>query len=104
MIETHFHDNKVAKVKTPDKFFSLIKLESILRTKGNSYFLHVFPEECKYDVKNIKRNRQIDYNQIMNDKSDNEPDSGTDNEPDIDPDDNNESDNNESEKSSKKSD
>ena len=47
MIETHFHDNKVPKVKAPDKFLSLIKLESILRTKGNSYFLHVFPEECK---------------------------------------------------------
>ena len=38
MMETHFHDNKVPKVKTPDKFLSLIKLESIHRTKGNSIF------------------------------------------------------------------
>ena len=74
MMETN---NKVPKVKTPDKCLSLIKLESILRTKGNSYFLQVFLEECNYDVKEIKRNRQIDYDfeKSSSDESHNKPDS-----------------------------
>ena len=32
---------------------SLIKLESILRTKENGYYPQTFLEECKYDVKEI---------------------------------------------------
>ena len=121
IIRTHFYNNKVPKVpkvKTSYKCLSLIKLVSILGVKETLYYSQTLLEECKYDVKNIKGNRRIDYDfeKSSSDKSDNEPESETDSESDDDKFekfskkyDNNESeksfvksDDNESEKSSKK--
>ena len=64
IIITRFYNNKVPKVpkaKTSYKCLSLIKLESILRVKETLYYSQTLLEECKYDVKNIKENRGIDY-------------------------------------------
>ena len=60
MIKTDFHNDKIPKEKTPYKCLSLIKLESILRTKESYYYSQTFLEECGYDEKIIKRNRHID--------------------------------------------
>ena len=98
IITTDFLKNKIPKEKTPYKCLSLIKLESILRIKKNYCYSQIFLEECKYGVKNIKRNSRIDcdFEKSSSDQSDNEADSETDSDPDINPDDNNDSDNNES--------
>ena len=36
-------------------------LESVIRTEGDYYYLQTFVEECKYEVKNIKRSKCIDF-------------------------------------------
>ena len=71
--DTCFHNNKLTKVNTQYKCLLQIKLESIYRSRESLYYPQVFLEECKNEVKNIKRTRHIMalkkahlMNQIMN--------------------------------------
>ena len=108
VIRTEFHKNKVSKTpnaKFPYKSLVIIKLESIIRAEENLYYPQTMLEECKYDVNDIKRNRQItkDFERSTSDESDTEPDNELDDGSDDDDDDdeyfrkseNNESENNE---------
>ena len=38
---------------------SLIRLESVINSEKDLYYPQTILEECKYDVKNIRRNRRI---------------------------------------------
>ena len=66
----------------------MIKLESTIRSEETLYYPQTILEECKYDVKNIKRSRRItdEFEKSASDESDNEPDSdsndGSDNDDD----------------------
>ena len=58
MIRTNFYKNKVSKApkeKFLYKCVSLIKLESIIRSEETLHYPQTILEECKYDVKNIKK-------------------------------------------------
>ena len=110
-IKTNFNNNKIPKENTPYKCLSLIMLECVIRTEGDFYYPQTSLEECKYEVKNVKRKKCIDYDfdKSSSDKSDSEPDSGTDSDSDSEIDSESEkafkkSDHNKSENSSKKSD
>ena len=58
----------------------MIKLESIIRSEENLSYPQTILEECKYDVKNIRRNRHItdEFETSASDESDNEPDTSSD--------------------------
>ena len=68
------------KGKTQYKCLPQIRIESILRTSEPKYHPQVFLEECKYEVKNIRRIKRIDYGfeKSSSDESENEPDSDAD--------------------------
>ena len=85
MIKTNFNNNEIPKENTPHQCLSLIMLEPVIRTEGDYYYPQTFLEECKYEVKNVKRNKCIDYvfDKSSSDKLDSEPDSGTDSDPDM---------------------
>ena len=53
---------------------SLIKLESIIRSEENLCYPQKILEECKYDVKNVKRSRSItdEFGKSASNESDNE--------------------------------
>ena len=59
----------------------MIRLESILNVKETKYYCQTFLE-CKYDIKNIERNRHIDFDfeKSSSDESDNEHRSETESE------------------------
>ena len=78
VIRTNFYKNKV--LKAPNKIFlykclSLIKLESVIRSEEFLHYPQTTLKECKYDVKNIKKNRHItdELERSASDESDNEP-------------------------------
>ena len=103
-INTIFHDNKEPKQNVPYKCLSLIMLESVVRTEEKKYYSQIFLEECKYEEKNIKGNKRIDYDfdTSSSDKSDSEPDNSESESDSEKP--SKKCDNNEFGKSSKKSD
>ena len=72
--------SKAPEEKFRYKCLSLIKSESIIRSGENLCYPQKILEECKYDVKNIKRSRSIsdEFEKSASDESGNEPESESD--------------------------
>ena len=61
-MKNSFSYNKVLrapKERAPHKCLALIKLESIFNEKEDVYYSQTYLEECKYDVKDVKRSIRI---------------------------------------------
>ena len=78
MMNTSFYYKKVIRVPSegsPYKYLVLIRLESILNVRENVYYSQTYLEECKYDVKDVKRSMSItdELKRSLPDESDNMP-------------------------------
>ena len=83
MMKTSFYYNKVIRVPSegsPYKYLALIRLESILNVRENVYYSQTYLEECKYDIKDVKRSMRItdELKRSLPDESDNMPEEETD--------------------------
>ena len=73
-IITNFHNKKMSKEKAPCKCFSIIMIDSIIKT-NKKYYHQTLLEECKYTQEKIKI-----WNYISDDLEDSDSDSDSNNE------------------------